>query len=61
LGLREAAGGFKPASITRDEADCSHRRIEELRCQTRDAVERNIGRRIENAAAVEGGKALVFG
>jgi hypothetical protein len=45
----------------RDEADCSHRRIEELRCQTRDAVERNIGRRIENAAAVEGGKALVFG
>jgi hypothetical protein len=45
----------------RHEADCGHRRIEELRCQTRDTVEMNIGRRIENGAAVQSGESQVFG
>ena len=61
LRLVEAVGGLKPASIARDEADGGHGCAEQLRCQACDAVEMRIGRRIEYAAAIQGGKAQAFG
>src|ERR1039458_7347785 len=59
--VMEAVGGLKPASIARDEADGGHGCAEQLRCQACDAVELRIGRRIEDAAAVQGGQSEAFG
>ena len=59
--LLEAVGGLEPASIVGDEADCGHGCAEELCGQARNTVEMGIGRRIEDAAAIQSGKAEVLG
>src|ERR1035437_7580385 len=61
LDLLEAVGGLEPASIMGDEADCGHGCAEELGRQARDTVEMGIGRRIEDAAALQSGEAQAFG
>jgi hypothetical protein len=45
----------------RNEADCGHGRAEELRSQARYTVETRIGRRIEDAAAIQRNKAQILG